>query len=137
MQTTHESIDDIANTISEDISINNGVIDESYNDNYMRPNQADRRTNTRQADGTQPPGSLEDDIIMEYPDLSEDDYMDAMDAAAPGTEELDLKMDILKHEAEKRSIHDKDGLIALAKELFPSTENAIVKDHDILGTIEL
>lgn len=70
--TTHESIDKIADIISEDISTNNGFefdddIDEAYNDNYLRPNQAERRTNQRQADGTQPPGALEDDVITEYP----------------------------------------------------------------------
>lgn len=40
---------------------------ESYNDNYLRPNQRERRTNMGMADGTQPAGAIEDDIISEIP----------------------------------------------------------------------
>ena len=42
-------------------------MDESYNDNYERPNQRERRTNLRQADGTNPPIGADEDIIKEQP----------------------------------------------------------------------
>ena len=135
--TSHESIDKISDMISEDISENNGfVIDmgESYNDNYLRPNQRERRTNVRQADGTQPPGALEDDIITEYPE-SDDDYRTAVNVTNPeGDTDDEEKVTRLRDEAKRRGLKGKSDLIALAQELFTPVET-LFKDPEILGTI--
>lgn len=119
-----EDMEEIAATVDD--------VDESYNDNYLRPNQQDRRTNLRQADGSSPP--LEDDVITEYPE-EEEEYRDAVDAATPEGQESPDKIDYLRKTAQERGIKTRGELMALAQELFAPREDTLMKDQEVLGAV--
>jgi Zn ribbon nucleic-acid-binding protein len=116
-----EDVEEIADTLD---------VDESYNDNYLRPQTRDLRA--KQADGSSPP--LEDDVISEYPD-EDDEYGDAVDASTPEGQDSPDKVDYLRKTAQERGIKTRGELMALAQELFAPREDTIMKDPEILGTI--
>lgn len=129
-ETTKTAIKGLLNDVVRLESIEIGSYMESYNDNYTRPNQQERRT-SGMADETIPPGTMDDikrndeDLITEKPPVKkpgepfqDNDYDLAVKSVVGQDQAHQLRVMKLKNQARELGIKSQAELHDLAKKLY-------------------